>query len=478
MDQPVRTVSLRRRVTLWVLLVLVGLIVTLGFAVNWVLGDALRNDLRQRLEDRASYAGVLQANGVTGQDLADELAGQGIFSAYTSGNSRYIGRETGRPPGGPGGRPGPRAPAVQPTVTIAEGDAEMTATVTLSNGTLVLRAGEYDIDRTLSELRRIELIAGGSTLLIAALVLFGVVRVALRPLDRMTALARRIRDGARGRRLRPTRPGTDLGRTATAFDEMLDALEAAELAAQRAEEQMRSFLADASHDLRTPLAGVIAGAERLLRDPDSSRSEREERLVQLVRQAGRASRLVDDLLLMTRLDEAERAGNSSGGVRRPVDPGELVSREVEALRLRCPGLTVTVESGSVPTQVSGDPDQLQRAFGNLLDNAARAAGPTGTVRLWTTAGDGSFRLYIGDDGSGVRPEDAERIFDRFVRLSTARTGPGSGLGLPISRSILRSHGGELWCAPSDSGALFVCLIPTTRTPVPPTAQDSGVALIR
>src|SRR5699024_5582090 len=108
-EGPVRTISLRRRVTIWVLVLLVLLLAVLGFVVNVILGKALREDLRQRIEDRASYAGVLQANGVTGQNLADELAGQGIFSSYVSGDNEYVGRETGRP-GPPGGRPGPRTP--------------------------------------------------------------------------------------------------------------------------------------------------------------------------------------------------------------------------------------------------------------------------------------------------------------------------------------------------------------------------------
>ena len=117
-------------------------------------------------------------------------------------------------------------------------------------------------------LRQIELIAGAGSPARRRSLLAGVVRAALRPLDRMSELARRIRERRPGaRRLRPTKRGTDLGRTAAAFDDMLDALESAEAQARSAEGQMRQFLADASHDLRTPLAGVIAGAEQLLRSP-------------------------------------------------------------------------------------------------------------------------------------------------------------------------------------------------------------------
>ena len=145
---------------------------------------------------------------------------------------------------------------------------------------------------------------------------FAVVRGALAPLRRMSALADRIRAGDRGLRLRPARPETDLGRTATAIDAMLDSLEAAESDAQSAELRMRQFLADASHDLRTPLAVMSAAAEELLR-ADPGRAERERRLVELIREGRRAGRLVDDLLLMARLDDADpssaltaRAGRS------------------------------------------------------------------------------------------------------------------------------------------------------------------------
>ena len=138
-------------------------------------------------------------------------------------------------------------------------------------------------------------------LLAGAVIVVLVVGLALAPLRRMRTLADRIRGGGRGIRLRPTKPTTDLGRTALAIDEMLEALESAEAEARAAELRMRVLLADVSHDLRTPIAGVIASAEQLLRDnPD--RIQREHRLVGVIQEGRRAARLVDDLLLMARLD--------------------------------------------------------------------------------------------------------------------------------------------------------------------------------
>ena len=468
-DRPVRTVSLRTRVVLSVLALLAVLLVLLGLVVTTLLGNALRADLQQRLQERAGYAVVLQERGVTGQTLADQLSGTGVFSSFTADGREFVGRGDG-PTGGdssevgaPGGRanrggpPGPGQPptlpqpGVEPTVTVADGDGFLTATVELPDGTLTLRAGEYEIDRTLSVLRTIEIVAAVVALAVAAVLLVRVVGVALRPLETMTALAHRIGGGARGRRLRPTRPDTELGRTAQAFDQMLDALEAAELAAQQAEERMRRFLADASHDLRTPLAGVIAGSDSLLRaDPDElSRQEREDRLVLVVRQARRAARLVDDLLMMTRLD----AGTPTAATRR-VQVFDLVEQEAQGVSLRRPEVEVRVHDAAGPAgpaQVRAVPDELRRAVANVLDNAVTVSPPGGTVRVEVTRRGDGVVVEVVDGGPGVPEADRERIFDRFVRLAASRHGGGSGLGLPIARAIVRAHGGDLRCTDRADG---------------------------
>ncbi|MET0864819.1 MAG: HAMP domain-containing sensor histidine kinase, partial [Nakamurella sp.] len=278
----------------------------------------------------------------------------------------------------------------------------------------------------------------------------------LRPLARMTSLANHIGAGARGRRLRPTKPDTDLGRTAVAFDDMLDALEAAESAARRAEDRMRQFLADASHDLRTPLAGVIAGSDALLRaDFDQlDRTERELRLVAIVRQARQAARLVDDLLMMTRLDAEPR-------VQQSVDLVELVRQQSDTVAVRRPDVVRLLSSDAQEHRVLVDPDNLRRAISNLLDNAADASPPNGrlVVRLAQTGG--TVTMTVLDDGPGVPAEEAERIFDRFVRLSRERSGTGTGLGLPIARAIVRRDGGEIACVPGPvgSGGRFELVLP-------------------
>jgi two-component system, OmpR family, sensor kinase len=263
---------------------------------------------------------------------------------------------------------------------------------------------------------------------------------ALAPLGRMTALAGRIAAGNRGERLRPRRPGTDLGRTAVAFDGMLDALEASEL-------RMRGFLADASHDLRTPVAGVIATADSLLRD-DPGRAERERRLVAMVREARRAGRLVDDLLLIARLDGADPGRELR---RRPVDLAVLAEQVAAAQQLL--GADVRART-SGPAPVEGDPEQLTRVLTNLADNARReAAHVLFTVRRVA----GQVTVEVTDDGPGVPPAERDRVFERFVRLEA---GPErTGLGLPIARAVARAHGGDLSCEDAAAGARFVLRVP-------------------
>lgn len=494
----VRTVSLRRRVLLPTLAVVAIVITVFSVVVTSVLGAELRGDLRERLADRAGYAVVLQERGVTGQDLADELSGGGVFVAFASDGTDYVGRGVpGGPadpprPGGPTAAPPLPQPAVEPAVAFADGDGQLTATVTLPGGTATLTAPEDGVDRTLATLRTIQVVVGLVALALTAVALWQVVSASLRPLDRMTALARRIQGGARNRRLRPTHPQTELGRTAAAFDDMLDELESAESAARAAEAAMRRFLADASHDLRTPLAGVVAAADGLLRaDPSGlSRAEQEARLVAIVRQGRQAARLVDDLLTMARLDAetgalarmGEPGGPGTVVTGRTAEAHAVVKATVDDLALRHPHLQWEVAgpggAESPGVELAVDPDDLRRILGNLLENAAAVSPAAGTVRvMWEPSPDhpGAVRVRVIDDGPGVAPADRERVFDRFLRLSSARSGPGSGLGLPIARGLARRAGGDLWCAGREDGRPGACFVLVLRLAGAQTGRSSWPA---
>jgi len=383
---------------------------------------------------------------------------------------------------------------------------------TLSDGSqLTLYGDPAELTAIQRRLSRLLVLLGLAGLAVAGLALLATTRLALRPLDTMTALARSIAGGDRGRRLAPIRTDTELGRTAAAFDDMLDALEGAERTAKQAEavardseRQTRQFVADAAHELRTPITGLRAAAEAAL-SSRASGEERERLHLLLLREAGRAGRLVEDLLALAQIDAGLRLR------QEPVELRALAEAEVERIRLLAP--TVTVSVRGEPLTVPGDPQRLAQVLANLLDNARRytpdggevtvtvdrapaggadSGGLPGTEPRTAAAaeprvsgvetrasgagaeadlhGSGWARVRVLDTGPGVPAADRERIFDRLVRLDDARSrdaggpgfsGPGlsgAGLGLAIARGIARAHGGELRC---DADSAFELTLPSS-----------------
>jgi signal transduction histidine kinase len=327
---------------------------------------------------------------------------------------------------------------------------------------LILAADPDENDGVLRRLRAVMVVVGGGGLVLIAFALLGGVRVALRPLETMTGLARDIAAGDRGRRLHPARTDTELGATAQAFDAMLDALETAQARAEtaadearRSEATTRRFLSDAAHELRTPISGVQSLAETLVRHPDTELERRERIATTLVRETRRAGALVADMLELARIE---------GGMpleRRAVDLAALAAAEADRLALLAPSLTVRTTGGPVP--VDADPARVGQILANLLENARRHSPDGGTVRLEVGERDGLAQVDVVDEGPGVAPADRERIFDRLVRLDDARTrdAGGAGLGLPIARALARAHGGDLTYAggPEEAGARFRLVLP-------------------
>jgi two-component system OmpR family sensor kinase len=480
---PLRTGSLRARTVVAVLVLLAVLLGLLSVAVEATLGDRLRTQIEDRLRDRASAAAALVGT-VDADDLADRLSMQGLAVTITTSDGGSV--EAGptpeqlrqgppEPPGlsGPA-RPGGSTPATgsaaadgaagsadaaggQVSITsssVREEGRLVTLVSRLSDGsTIRLTAGTGSVDEVLGELRWVMLGASAVFLLVAAGGLVLVVRRTMRPLDTMTEAARSIAYGDRGRRLRPARRDTEIGRVAVAFDEMLDAVEGAEHQALAAEARMRAFLSDAAHELRTPVAGIRAAADTLVRTPLGP-AEREDLAVHVVRQAGRAGRLVDDMLLMARVDRGLELDLV------PVDLGAVARAEASRARLRAPELRVEVVEPAGAVGVSGDDDRLGQVLGNLLENAARATGGSGVVTVVVAAEDGYGVVRVTDDGPGIQEADRERVFDRLVRLDAARDdrSGGAGLGLPIARGIARAHGGDLVCPPGEDTA-FVLTLP-------------------
>jgi signal transduction histidine kinase len=323
-----------------------------------------------------------------------------------------------------------------------------------------LSASRASVDRAVRQLVAIEIAVALGAVAIAALLLLRGLRSALQPLAHVGAVAARIAGGAHSERLRPDRPETELGRMAAAFDHMVDELEDSIARARRSESAMRRFLADASHELRTPIAALQATAETLLREqPD--RPERDDLEARVAGDAARLGRLVADLLDLARLEANEQLA------REPVDVGVVAARAVAEAAGHLPGTTVDVDSddGAI---VLGDADALSRALRNLVDNAITAAGRSGRVWVLVERDGADVLASVEDDGPGVAAAERERIFEGFVRLEPAR-GPGAGLGLAIARRVAREHGGDLTCADGGRGGRFVLRLPAAARASTPTS---------
>ncbi len=267
---------------------------------------------------------------------------------------------------------------------------------------------------------------------------------ALRPVDRMRAEAVQISGADLHRRLPVPEPRDEVRALAESLNEMLARLEDA-MARQR------RFVADASHELKSPLAALQTMIDVALDDPDPG--AREAARLDLAGEVERMERLVSGLLVLAGSDEGR-----SPARQVEVDLDQVAGREASAAARRT---GVAVDASAIePARVLGDPDRLARLVRNLLDNAARHAAGQVWVALASSAGEAV--LTVSDDGPGIPPELRERVFERFVRLDEGRSrdAGGAGLGLAVARAIARHHGGDVAAAePRRGGATFEVRLP-------------------
>ncbi|BEL04305.1 ATP-binding protein [Actinoplanes sichuanensis] len=266
----------------------------------------------------------------------------------------------------------------------------------------------------------------------------------LRPVEAMTHRAASITAANLGARLPVPDSGDEIAALAATMNTMLDRIEVASAAQRR-------FVADASHELRSPLATIHANAD-LLRAADLQESA-ERSVTRIHRESTRLARLVEDLLLLARVDDAALRLR-----REEVDLDDLVYAARERVAVERPGLRLAGEV--VPVRVLGDADQLHRLLRNLVDNAMRHARDRITISLGR-AGE-QAEIVVGNDGPGIAAQDRERIFDRFVRLddSRSRQDGGTGLGLSIAREITVLHDGTLTVEDLTDGAAFRLRLPS------------------
>ncbi len=285
---------------------------------------------------------------------------------------------------------------------------------------------------TLDKLRDFSLKALGMMFVASLAIGWVIAGRVLAPIERITSVARDIQATDLSRRIELGGPEDELRRLADTFDAMLARLDAA-FATQR------QFLADASHELRNPLAIIRTNLDVAMADPDADPEDLRQALVVVRRASDRMGHLVDDLLALAR-------GQAPTVQFEPVDLGAVVADASDDLVLQAEGREIVLDRTIVPgVVVSGEPDALKRAVANLLENAVRYSPPGSRVRLAVGSERGRAWVAVSDEGPGIPPEDQPRVFDRFWRADKARSRAegGTGLGLAIVRQIANAHGGEV-----------------------------------
>jgi two-component system OmpR family sensor kinase len=364
------------------------------------------------------------------------------------------------------------------TVQAASGSSRWRVSVTIfPDGTaLTVAQNMAEADNAVARLIRTELVVGVAVLLLLAALGVAAVRSSLRPLAEIERTAGAIAAGDLSQRVPEPEPAaaaprTEQGKLARALNAMLTQIETAFAARAASERRMRQFVADASHELRTPLTSIRGFAE-LYRQGAASEPAQADRLMRRIEQeAARMGLLVEDLLLLARLDQERPLAQAL--VELPV----IVSDAVHAARAVDPDrpIELTVRSGGVPMVVRGDDARLRQVVGNLLSNALTHTPPASPVEVRLQAADGAAVLEVADRGLGLTPEQSARVFERFYRVDTARSRPaagGSGLGLAIVAALVAAHHGtvEVSSVPGK-GATFQVRLPLAPAGDTADAQD-------
>jgi signal transduction histidine kinase len=423
--------SLRARVALAATGVVAVVMLAVGVGITAFVGASLTDLVRDGAEDRLAALVAAPPDGrvVAVADASEEFVQVLVAGAPIASSAGAEGAVLADP--------APGEAVVLDAVPGGDGRFLVLAADAADGRRIVVGRSLSDADEARGAVIRALLLALPVVLAAAAAVTWWIAGRTLRPVEAIRTEAERISDDALDRRV-PEPPGDDeVARLARTLNEMLGRL-------QGGRDRQRAFVADASHELRSPIAAIRQHAEVARAHPEVTDTAELADLVLL--EDERLAHLVEDLLVLAGADEGRR-----GGVAE-VDLDDLAL--AEAARLR--GTVDVVDTSAVgPGRVRGSAPQLERVLRNLGDNAARHAA--GRVALGVGTRDGEVVLTVVDDGPGIPAADRARAFERFVRLDEgrARQEGGAGLGLAIVREIVRSHGGTVVLGDAPLGGLRV-----------------------
>ena len=438
----------------------VVLLSLLGLAVSAL---AATRALHGYLQDRVDQQLLAYANGTVPLGARGGRGGPGddrfntVYFRLAAVNREVV----------PGGLAGPQVPELVPSrpITVSARTAEeapwrIIGAVDRDGDPVVLGLSLGDVRRTTSRLLLLEAIIGAVVLLVLAGGGWLVVTSSLRPLAEVEQTAGRIAAGDLGQRVPSGDPRTEVGRLSQAFNTMLGRIEAAfherersEEEARASEERMRRFVGDASHELRTPLTSIRGFAELYRQGALPTRPEVDRAMGRVEDEAARMGLLVEDLLLLARLDQQRALEH------RPVDLLQLAGDAVHDASAVDPARSVQLVADTPDAEpvVLGDEPRLRQVVGNLVGNALvhTPAGTPVAVRVGTEPG--WAVLDVVDAGPGIAPADRPRVFERFYRADASRTraAGGSGLGLSIVAALVSAHGGTVEALETPGGGATV-----------------------
>lgn len=298
-----------------------------------------------------------------------------------------------------------------------------------------------DVEATIRQLVLLEVVGSLAILAALGLVSWWVVHLGIRPVKQMTTVATRIAAGEVGDRIPVTSPGTESGELATALNQMLEQIQGALDERTASEERLRQFVADASHELRTPITTIRGYAELYRHGGLESPGALDDAMRRTEQESARLGRLVEDMLTLARLDEQRPLAHDR------VDLGQLVRDAAADAKAVDPDRPITLDAADAALWTTGDSDRLRQVIANVVGNALVHTPADAPVHLRVSNGDGDGRIVIevADEGPGMEPEVAARATERFFRAdpSRSRHRGGSGLGLSIVDATVAAHGGDV-----------------------------------
>ena len=306
-------------------------------------------------------------------------------------------------------------------------------------GSVVISVSLISVDKTLDELRWLFLLISIAVILLIGLVSRWLITLSLKPLLEVEVIAAAIADGDLSARLPELQPSTEVGRLTKSLNTMLGRIEESFAQKNASESKLRRFVADASHELRTPLTAIRGFAELHRQGAVTGEIKVRELVGRIEKESIRMGSLVEDLLLLARMDEARPHA------LEPVDLTHLIEECVASARAAGPEHPITVE---VPADlyILGDSKRIHQALGNLLVNARTHTLRGTRIIVRATSSESEVSVAVEDSGPGLSVSDQARIFERFFRVDPSRArhaGEGSGLGLSIVDAVMKAHGGKV-----------------------------------